>query len=174
MIRKILTYYAARLDDYLSRTHHRPEGLATVGMIGNSTEERPNKMVVNLLGVERETAGGINSPVQRIPDGGYVRMQPPLLLNLNVMLAEMGGSSTSAHRSGYAFDLVPLNGRMRSFKSFCRTFLADHAFDQLISEGENSKGLPRWMHVGYKHPDGVKQRGQFLSMINGKYCPMTK
>lgn len=86
----------------------------------------------------------------------------------------VGGSSTSAHRSGYAFDLVPLNGRMRSFKSFCRTFLADHAFDQLISEGENSKGLPRWMHVGYKHPDGVKQRGQFLSMIHGKYCPMTK
>ena len=87
MIRKILTYYAARLDDYLSRTHHRPEGLATVGMIGNSTEERPNKMVVSLLGVERETAGGINAPVQHIPEGGYVRMQPSLLLNLNVMLA---------------------------------------------------------------------------------------
>ena len=41
MIRKILTYYAERLEEYLSRTHRRPEGLATVGMIGNSTEERP-------------------------------------------------------------------------------------------------------------------------------------
>ena len=40
MIRKILTYYAERLEEYLSRTHRRPEGLATVGMIGNSTEER--------------------------------------------------------------------------------------------------------------------------------------
>ena len=56
MIRKILTYYAERLEEYLSRTHRRPEGLATVGMIGNSTEERPNKMVVSLLNVERETA----------------------------------------------------------------------------------------------------------------------
>ena len=65
MIRKILTYYAERLEEYLSRFHRRPEGLATVGMIGNSTEERPNKMVVSLLNVERE----------------------PLLLNLNVMLA---------------------------------------------------------------------------------------
>ena len=31
---KILTYYAERLEEYLSRTHRRPEGLATVGMIG--------------------------------------------------------------------------------------------------------------------------------------------
>ena len=62
MIRKILTYYAERLEEYLSRFHRRPEGLATVGMIGNSTEERPNKMVVSLLNVD-------------------------LLLNLNVMLA---------------------------------------------------------------------------------------
>ena len=87
MIRKILTYYAERLEEYLSRFHRRPEGLATVGMIGNSAEERPNKMVVSLLNVERETAGGITAPVQRTADGGYARLQPPLLLNLNVMLA---------------------------------------------------------------------------------------
>lgn len=36
MIRKIPTYYAERLDEYLSRTRHRPEGLATVGMIGSA------------------------------------------------------------------------------------------------------------------------------------------
>lgn len=86
MIRKILTYYAERLDEYLGRFHSRPEGLATVGLIGNATEEPPNKMVVSLLNVERETAGGISAPVQRTQDG-YVRTQPPLLLNLNVMLA---------------------------------------------------------------------------------------
>lgn len=43
MIRRILTYYAERLDEYLSRFHHRPGRLATVGLIGNTTEERPNK-----------------------------------------------------------------------------------------------------------------------------------
>lgn len=47
MIRKILTYYAERLKEYLSRTHRRPEGLATVGMIGNSAEERPNSKMYN-------------------------------------------------------------------------------------------------------------------------------
>ena len=112
MIRKILTYYAERLEEYLSRSHRRPEGLATVGMIGNSTEERPNKMVVSLLNVERETA--------------------------------VGGSDTSAHCHGYAFDLVPTNGQMRAFKRFCRDFLAGRAFDQLISEGEDDHGVPSW------------------------------
>lgn len=86
MIRKILTTYTKLLEEYLSRFHNRPEGLATVGQIGNSTEEKPNKMVVCLLSVERETSGGISAPVQRTEEG-YARMQPPLLLNLNVMLA---------------------------------------------------------------------------------------
>ena len=38
MIRKILTYYAERLEEYLSHFHRRPEGLATVGMIGCSLQ----------------------------------------------------------------------------------------------------------------------------------------
>ena len=86
MIRKILTTYATLLEEYLSRFHNRPEGLAMVGQIGNGTEEKPGKMVVSLLSVERETSGGISAPVQRTEEG-YARMQPPLLLNLNVMLA---------------------------------------------------------------------------------------
>lgn len=85
----------------------------------------------------------------------------------------VGGSATSAHQCGYAFDLVPLNGRMREFKAFCREFLKGRAFDQLISEKENDRGLPQWMHVGYRHPDGKLQRGQLLSLVNGRYLPMT-
>lgn len=86
--------------------------------------------------------------------------------------AAVGGSTTSAHCHGYAFDLIPVNGQMREFKHFCRTFLANRDFDQLISEKENDKGVPRWVHIGYKHPNG-SQRRQFLSMINGKYYPIT-
>ncbi|ADV42466.1 D-Ala-D-Ala carboxypeptidase family metallohydrolase [Bacteroides helcogenes] len=97
----------------------------------------------------------------------------------------VGGSTTSAHCHGYAFDLVPVYGKsdtpamktnkMVEFKHFCRRFLsAGHPFDQLISEGENKQGVPTWMHVGYKHPDGHAQRCQFLSMIDGMYCQMTK
>ena len=32
----------------------------------------------------------------------------------------VGGSFTSAHCHGYAFDLVPVNRQMRAFKRFCR------------------------------------------------------
>ena len=89
--------------------------------------------------------------------------------------AAVGGSSTSAHMSGYAFDLVPTNRQMRTFKRFCREWLAGKAFDQLISEGEDNSGMPSWMHVDYKHPDGAQQRRDMMSMINGKYVrPMTE
>ena len=53
-----------------------------------------------------------------------------------------------------------------------KEFLSHCPFDQLISEKENENGVLNWMHVGYKHPDG-RQRRQFLSMINGRYLPMT-
>ena len=39
MIKKVLTYCAEQLNSYLSRYHHRPEGLAEVGHIGQSTGE---------------------------------------------------------------------------------------------------------------------------------------
>lgn len=86
MIRKILTTYATLLEEYLSRFHNRPEGLATVGQIGNNLEEKPDKMVIGLLNVEKETAGSISAPMRQT-ENGYVRMRPPLLLNLNVMIA---------------------------------------------------------------------------------------
>lgn len=89
-----------------------------------------------------------------------------------VLNAAVGRSITSAHCHGYAFDLIPLNQKMTEFKSFCRKFLADRPFDQLISEGENEAGLPSWIHVGYKSPRGEQCR-QFLSMRDGKYYSMT-
>lgn len=85
-MKRILTYYAERLDEYLSRLHHQPEGLAEVSFVGNSSEEKPNKMVVSLFSIERETSGGISAPVQRSAEG-YTRTSPPLLLNLNVVIA---------------------------------------------------------------------------------------
>lgn len=105
---------------------------------------------------------GYGSPALRVSSG----FRGPRLNEL------VQGSKTSAHCCGYAFDLVPANGRMSEFKEFCREFLAAHSFDQLISESENTAGIPRWMHVGYKSPRG-EQRRQMLSMRAGKYAPMT-
>lgn len=86
MIKKILTYYASRLDEYLRHKFPQPEGVAEVGFIGNSADERPCKLIVSLVNIERETSGGISSGISR---GGtnYVQTYPPLLLNLDLMLA---------------------------------------------------------------------------------------
>lgn len=84
----------------------------------------------------------------------------------------VGGSATSAHCVGYAFDLVPNNGRLGDFKQFCRAWLEGRAFDQMISEDENAAGVPRWIHLGYMNRQGG-QRRQLLTMRGGRYYPMT-
>lgn len=84
----------------------------------------------------------------------------------------VGGSTTSAHCVGFAFDLVPSNGRLAEFKTACREFVKGRAFDQLISEDENAAGIPRWIHIGYKNRQGG-QRRQLLTMRGGKYIAMT-
>ena len=63
MIRKILTYYAERLEEYLSRTHRQPEGIATVGLIGTASEETPDKLVVSLVNLsvlQADTQDGLH------------------------------------------------------------------------------------------------------------------
>ena len=88
MIKKVLTYCAELLNSYLSRYHHRPEGLAEVGHIGQSTSETPNKIIVSLVNMERETAGGIAGNMQT-NNGGYSASAAPFLLNLKVMLLSL-------------------------------------------------------------------------------------
>ena len=65
MIRRILTYYAASLDDYLHHKFPQPEGIAEVGFIGSGASEKPCKLIVSLVNIERETAGGISAGISR-------------------------------------------------------------------------------------------------------------
>lgn len=85
MIKKILTYYAERLDEYLSRLHRQPEGLAAVGLIGSAGEECPNKVVISLVNLEKETSGDMTY-MQR-SGNGFVGKGAPLMMNMHVMLA---------------------------------------------------------------------------------------
>lgn len=88
MIRMVLTHFAARLDEYLRRKFPQPEGVVDVGIIGNSSEERPCKLIISLVNIERETAGGISGSIRR-NGSEYERSYPPLLLNLDLMLASV-------------------------------------------------------------------------------------
>lgn len=85
MIKRILTYYAERLEEYLSRLHRQPEGLATVGLIGSAGEECPNKVVISLVNLEKETSGDMTY-MQR-SGSGFVGKGAPLMMNMHVMLA---------------------------------------------------------------------------------------
>lgn len=75
----------------------------------------------------------------------------------------MKESSTSAHTIGYAFDLLPANRLIMDFRKFCKDYLSDKPFDQLISEQEDNSGIPSWIHIGYKDHQG-RQHRRMLSM----------
>lgn len=109
MIQKILTYYAARLDEYLSRTRRQPEGLAAVGLIGSSSEETPNKVVISLVNLEKEASGDM-SYMQR-SGSGFVGRSAPLMMNMHVMLAAVYDSKR------YAEALSVLSGTLAFIQS---------------------------------------------------------
>ena len=82
------------------------------------------------------------------------------------------GSPTSAHRYGYAADIVPADKRISVFKAFVVKWLKDNAvnFDQYIDELSVDKDgkVTEWVHLGIKSPSG-KQRRQFLKCRNNHH-----
>ena len=75
----------------------------------------------------------------------------------------VGGSSTSAHLTGYAADLIPSNVKIDEFILFAKNW-ADRnhiAYDQMIDECDK-KGN-HWLHIGLYNNAG-QQRRQFIKM----------
>ena len=85
----------------------------------------------------------------------------------------MKESSISAHTIGYAFDLFPANRLIMDFRKFCKDYLSNKPFDELISEQEDNNGMPLWIHIGYKDHQG-KQRRQMMSMRERRYYSWTE
>lgn len=84
-------------------------------------------------------------------------------------------SETSAHRLGYAADIVPSNGKITEFKQVVHWWLNDTIcryhdgipFDQCI-DVRNASGS-EWVHLGLMNAQG-EQRRQFLVTKDGKNC----
>lgn len=81
----------------------------------------------------------------------------------------VGGVSTSAHRLGYAADIVCPGYKGGNVKEFCKyieNWLTANnvAFDQLIYE---HIGNSKWVHIGIKNANGL-QRKQVLTIRNRK------
>jgi hypothetical protein len=114
MIRKILTYYTEQLNEYLSRNHHQPEGMATVGQIGTTSEKGPNKMIVSLINLERETSG--DTVFMRRTENGYIGEVPVMLLNMYILLAAIYDNKRYAESLSVLSDTLAFIQSMPKFE----------------------------------------------------------
>lgn len=74
---------------------------------------------------------------------------------------EVGGSSTSAHLSGYAADLIPSNVKIDEFIKFAQDWAKKNniKFDQMIDEYDR-KGN-HWLHIGLYSSAGLQRMQVF-------------
>lgn len=74
------------------------------------------------------------------------------------------GSTTSAHLTGYAADIIPVNCNMLRFQSELINWLKETGtpFDQVILEKLKSNGEATWIHIALKSNTG-KQRRQIFT-----------
>ena len=72
----------------------------------------------------------------------------------------IGGSKTSSHKLGTAADIEPKNQRNKEFYDYCKKYLEDKQFDQLINE-KPVNGVPSWVHLGLKNGKGEQRRMVF-------------
>ena len=77
---------------------------------------------------------------------------------------EVGGSATSAHKTGYAADIVPNKGDLETFFQFVKKWLVDNKvkFDQCAIESGRRGAV--WVHIGMYGPNR-RQLGQFYRWI---------
>ena len=77
---------------------------------------------------------------------------------------EVGGSATSAHKTGYAADIVPNKGDLETFFQFVKKWLVDNKvkFDQCAIESDRRGAV--WVLIGMYGPNR-RQLGQFYRWI---------
>lgn len=74
----------------------------------------------------------------------------------------VGGSSTSAHLTGNAVDMYPINGKIKEFKEFVPRYLKEHncSWDQCLRE---KSAFAEWVHLGLYSNSG-QQRKQIKNL----------
>ena len=121
MIKRILTCYAEQLDEFLSRTHHQPEGLAAVGLVGPSGEPAPNKVIISLVNLEKEMPGDLQYPPSAVhSSAGKVY---PLIMNMYVLLSAVYESRRYAESLSVLSDtlaFIQSRPKFNTGKEICR------------------------------------------------------
>ena len=83
----------------------------------------------------------------------------PIYINSGYRCEELNtrvdGAKTSAHKSGYAMDIVPANNKKVEFFEFMQEYLQDKEFDELLLE-KSAKSM--WIHFALKSSQGKQRR----------------
>lgn len=82
----------------------------------------------------------------------------------------VGGASNSSHKYGYALDIVPQDNDMAAFVRCLLLWAERNDFDQIILEkyGHKRRGVPDWVHIGWKRSDGSQRRQVLKQVPQGK------
>ena len=87
MINQVLHTYALKMEQYLGSFFHQPEGLVEVNSIGNPNDDEPGKLIISLLGLERENASGIANMAKVGTGNSYGVSLPPVHMNMHIIIA---------------------------------------------------------------------------------------
>lgn len=123
---------------------------------------------MSLLNVERETSGGISAPVQRCAGESYVRLQPPLLLNLNVILAAV------FDKRQYAVSLSVLTDTLRFIQSMPRFTVEgmDYTIEIVSLSPQDLNNV--WTLLGGQYYPSVVCKIRRLTLDAGEICTTGK
>ncbi len=86
VIDSVLSAYGKLLEQYLNYFFHQPEGLVEVASLVQEDDE-PNKLIISLLNIERETTRGISGNIARGGNGFYSGGNPSIYANLFIVMA---------------------------------------------------------------------------------------
>ena len=128
----------------------------------HTNAKAPNIPTVEHLANIKLLCENVFEPLRKLV-GGPIRINS-IYRSKEVNALIKGSSTTSQHMKGEAMDIDAIGTTNAKLGRLIKDNLK---FDQLIFEAP-IKGEPSWIHVSYSK---VKNRGQVLIMINGKYIP---
>lgn len=137
------------------------EFLASNTATRKKIDNTPSQTIISHL---KELATQIIEPLRLAWGSGIIVSSGYRCEKLN---KAVGGSSTSAHLTGWAADLVPSNGDIEGFKKFVINWLKTKKikFDQYINETTKSA---QWVHIAL-YNKSKQQRKQYLRYKGGVY-----
>lgn len=90
MLNEITNTLKSRMEEYLFSILDLPDSPVQVGGIPFAGEDEPNKIVLSLVNLERETTMGMNSTIRPgNTDKELVRQLPPWYLNIDLLVASV-------------------------------------------------------------------------------------